>query len=48
VFKGLLAGKSPIASGLQFFAIAVGAALAGYLIGIAVQRLFPGITLPVG
>ena len=48
VFKGFLAGKSPIASGLQFFAIAVGAALAGYLIGLAVQHFFPGITLPVG
>src|SRR5574342_707691 len=45
VFKGFLAGKSPIASGLQFFAIAVGAALAGYLIGLAVQHFFPGITL---
>jgi VIT1/CCC1 family predicted Fe2+/Mn2+ transporter len=48
VFKGLLAGTSPIASGLQFFAIAVGAALAGYLIGMAVQHFFPGVTLPAG
>ncbi|HEY7316535.1 MAG TPA: VIT1/CCC1 transporter family protein [Candidatus Binatia bacterium] len=48
VFKGLLAGKSPIVSGLQFFAIAVGAGLAGYLIGLAVQHFFPGITLPGG
>jgi vacuolar iron transporter family protein len=48
VFKGFLAGKSPIASGLQFFVIAVGAALAGYLIGLAVQHFFPGITIPAG
>jgi predicted membrane protein (TIGR00267 family) len=48
VFKGFLAGKSLIASGLQFFVIAVGAALAGYLIGLAVQHFFPGITLPAG
>jgi vacuolar iron transporter family protein len=48
VFKGFLAGKSPIVSGLQFFVIAVGAALAGYLIGLAVQHFFPGITIPAG
>ena len=48
LFKGYLAAKSPILSGLQFFAIAVGAALLGYLIGLIVQYLFPGITVPVG
>ena len=31
--KGRLADKSPACSGAQFFAIAVGAALLGYLIG---------------
>lgn len=48
VFKGYLAGKSPLLSGLEFFFIAVGAALLGYLIGLAVQHFFPGIALPVG
>jgi VIT1/CCC1 family predicted Fe2+/Mn2+ transporter len=47
VFKGYLAAKSPLLSGVQFFAIAVGAALLGYLIGLAVQYFFPGITIPV-
>ena len=46
VFKGYLADKSPILSGAQFFAIAVGAALLGYMIGVAVQYLFPGIAIP--
>ena len=30
----------------QFFAIAVGAALLGYLIGLAVQYFFPDISIP--
>jgi VIT1/CCC1 family predicted Fe2+/Mn2+ transporter len=47
VFKGYLAAKSPLVSGVQFFAIAVGAALLGYLIGLAVQYFFPGIAIPV-
>jgi len=48
VFKGYLAAKSPILSGVQFFAIAVGAAALGYLIGLVVQYFFPGVTLPAG
>jgi VIT1/CCC1 family predicted Fe2+/Mn2+ transporter len=47
VFKGYLAAKSPLLSGVQFFAIAVGAAVLGYLIGLAVQYFFPGIAIPV-
>ncbi len=48
VFKGKLAAKSPGLSGLQFFAIAVGAAMLGYAIGLVVQFFFPGITVPTG
>ncbi len=48
VFKGYLAAKSVILSGIQFFAIAVGAALLGYLIGLIVQYFFPGVTVPAG
>jgi VIT1/CCC1 family predicted Fe2+/Mn2+ transporter len=48
VFKGYLAAKSPLLSGIQFFAIAVGAAGLGYLIGLVVQYLFPDITIPAG
>jgi len=48
VFKGYLAAKSPWLSGMQFFAIAVGAAALGYLIGLFVQYLFPGIAIPAG
>jgi len=48
VFKGYLAAKSPLRSGIQFFVIAVGAALLGYLIGLIVQYFFPGVTLPAG
>lgn len=48
VFKGYLAARSPLLSGLQFFAIAVGAASLGYLIGLLVQYFFPGITIAVG
>jgi vacuolar iron transporter family protein len=45
VFKGRLAGKSQLKSGMQFFAIAVGAALLGYLIGLVVQHFFPDIPI---
>jgi VIT1/CCC1 family predicted Fe2+/Mn2+ transporter len=45
-FKGRLAAKSPLLSGLQFFTIAVGAAVLGYLIGLVVQYFFPGISIP--
>jgi len=48
VFKGRLAARSLLLSGLEFFLIAVGAALLGYLIGLVVQYFFPGIALPVG
>jgi VIT1/CCC1 family predicted Fe2+/Mn2+ transporter len=45
-FKGKLAAQSQLRSGAQFFIIPLGAALAGYLIGLAVQYLFPGIEIP--
>ncbi|MGH7843852.1 MAG: VIT1/CCC1 transporter family protein [Candidatus Binatia bacterium] len=45
-FKGHLAGQSLLPSGLQFLAIAVGAAGFGYLIGLVVQYFFPGVALP--
>lgn len=45
-FKGRLAAKSPFLSGLQFFTIAVGAAVLGYLIGLIVQYFFPGVEIP--
>lgn len=45
-FKGHLAGQSLMASGLQFFFIAVSAAGLGYLIGLVVQYFFPGISMP--
>jgi hypothetical protein len=35
-------------SGLQFFAIAVGAAALGYSIGLVVQYFFPGVAIPAG
>jgi vacuolar iron transporter family protein len=47
-FKGKLAGKSLILSGLEFFLVAVGAAGAGYLIGLVVQWFFPGVNIPAG
>jgi VIT1/CCC1 family predicted Fe2+/Mn2+ transporter len=47
-FKGKLAAQSRVRSGGQFFIIAVGAALLGYLIGLIVQYFFPGVTVPVG
>ncbi len=46
VFKGRLAGMSQLRSGIQFFAIAVSAALLGYLIGLVVQYFFPDISIP--
>ncbi len=48
VFKGYLAARSLFLSGLEFFFIAVGAAILGYLIGLAVQFFFPGIVIPAG
>lgn len=45
-FKGKLAGKSLVVGGLEFFLVAVGAAAAGYLIGLAVQYFFPGVSIP--
>ncbi|MDH3442813.1 MAG: VIT1/CCC1 transporter family protein [Deltaproteobacteria bacterium] len=48
VLKGKLAAKSPWLSGLQFFAIALGAASLGYAIGLVVQFFFPDITVPAG
>jgi VIT1/CCC1 family predicted Fe2+/Mn2+ transporter len=46
IFKGYLAAKSPMLSGLEFFAIAVGAAGFGYVIGLVVQHFFPGVSIP--
>ena len=46
VFKGRLVGKSQLKSGMQFLAIAVSAALLGYLIGLVVQYFFPDISIP--
>lgn len=48
VFKGYLAARPLFFSGLEFFFIAVGAAVFGYLIGLVVQYFFPGIAVPVG
>jgi predicted membrane protein (TIGR00267 family) len=45
-FKGRIAAKSSLLSGLQFFTIAVGAAVLGYLIGLIVQYFFPEISIP--
>jgi vacuolar iron transporter family protein len=45
VFKGQLSGKSLMVSGVQFFAIAVGAALVAYLIGLVVQHFFPEVSV---
>ena len=47
-FKGYLAGKSLMLSGLEFFLVAVGAAGSGYLIGLIGQYFFPGVTVPAG
>jgi vacuolar iron transporter family protein len=44
--KGRLAARSPARSGAQFFAIAMGAALLGYMIGLLVQHFFPDISIP--
>jgi len=45
-FKGHLAGQSLWVAGAKFFIIAVSAAGLGYLIGLAVQFFFPGISIP--
>ena len=45
-FKGCLAGKSLLLSGIEFFMVAVGAAALGYGIGLIVQYFFPGVTIP--
>jgi predicted membrane protein (TIGR00267 family) len=45
-FKGYLAGKSLLLSGLEFCIVAVSAAGLGYLIGLIVQYFFPGVTIP--
>ena len=47
-FKGYLAAKSLMLSGLEFCLVAVGAAGSGYLIGLIVQYFFPGVTVPAG
>ncbi|HEX9146391.1 MAG TPA: VIT1/CCC1 transporter family protein [Candidatus Binatia bacterium] len=44
-FKGYLAGKSLLLSGLEFCIVAVGAAGLGYVIGLIVQYFFPGVTI---
>jgi vacuolar iron transporter family protein len=45
-FTGRLAGNSVVLAGMEFFLVAVGAAGLGYLIGLVVQYLFPGINMP--
>jgi VIT1/CCC1 family predicted Fe2+/Mn2+ transporter len=45
-FKGYLAGKSLVLSGVEFCVVAVGAAALGYAIGLIVQHSFPGVTVP--
>jgi len=45
-FKGMLAGQSLLLSGLQFFFIAVSAAVLGYAVGVIVQYFFPGVEIP--
>ena len=45
-FKGVLAGQSALLSGVKFFLIAVSAAGAGYVLGMLVQHVFPGIAIP--
>ena len=44
--KRHLAGQSPWASGFKFFVVAVSAAGLGYLIGLVVQWLFLGVSIP--
>ncbi len=46
--KGHLAARSLFRSGLEFFFIAIGAALLGYLMGLTVQYFFPGIAFAAG
>ena len=48
VLKGHLAARSLFLSGIEFFFIAVGAALLGYVLGLTVQHFFPGIAIPAG
>jgi predicted membrane protein (TIGR00267 family) len=48
VFKGYLAARPLFFSGLEFFFIAVGAAVLGYLIGLVVQYFFPDVAISVG
>ena len=47
VMKGYLAKKSLLLSGLEFFAIALGASVVGYLIGAAIEHFYqvklPGV-----
>lgn len=40
VFKGALAGRNKLVSGLEFFGIALAAASSGYFLGWAAERLF--------
>ncbi|HEY3304085.1 MAG TPA: VIT1/CCC1 transporter family protein [Candidatus Binatia bacterium] len=47
VFKGYLAARPLFLSGLEFFFIAVGAAIFGYLIGLVVQYFFPDVAVQV-
>lgn len=43
VFEGILAGeRSPIAAGLRFLAIALGAAAIGYLVGLVISPIGAG------
>lgn len=41
-FKGRLAAQPPLRSGAMFFAVAVGAAAAGYAIGLLADAIVPG------
>ena len=43
--KGKLAGQPLFVAGFKFFLIAVGAAVAGYAIGLVVQHFFPGVAI---
>jgi VIT1/CCC1 family predicted Fe2+/Mn2+ transporter len=48
VFKGYLAAKSLLLSGLEFFFIAIGASASGYLIGLIVNQFFPSLPVSPG
>jgi VIT1/CCC1 family predicted Fe2+/Mn2+ transporter len=41
IFTGVLTGRPPLRAGLEFAAVALGAALAGWLLGHAFERLAP-------